>query len=126
MNEFLKFSLTLLVIFPLSVLLIFLNNLFPHMKKPPFMNKISLPIVIIFSVIVSVGIYYFYRENFEITKGKLCRGGNYMFQGNSKLSNMCNELPEEEKCRYQCPKGFHGLPRRNWNYSRECRIRVDD
>jgi len=72
----------------------------------------------------SVGVYYLSglnntRDNYrmlQISPGAMCRGGEYMWQGDSKKAEMCRKLdstPEgkEEISHFQCPNGFDGLPR---------------
>ena len=63
-----------------------------------------------------------YNNNFEVTPGKLCRGGPYMWQGNSKKAKMCRRMAESKEGkkqinRYQCPSGFSGMPLNNWSYT---------
>ena len=72
-----------------------------------------------------VGLYYLvkngdHKDNYrllEISPGAQCRGGPYMWQGDSKTAQMCRNLDKtaEGKCeiaKFQCPNGYHGQPGR--------------
>lgn len=59
---------------------------------------------------------------FEVTPGKMCQGGPYMWQGNSKTSKMCRKMAEtstgqKEINRYDCGVGFMGLPEHHFDYT---------
>jgi hypothetical protein len=86
---------------------------------------------LIFTGII-VTIYYLagiskLKDNFafEVTPAKMCRGGAYMFQGDSKKAKFCQdfvETPEGKKdmCRYQCsgPPGlYNGYPGKKFEYT---------
>lgn len=54
-------------------------------------------------------------RNLNLTLGKLCRGGPYMWQGDAKLAKACRELNssdegKDEISRYECGPGFSGMP----------------
>lgn len=53
---------------------------------------------------------------FQISPGALCRGGPYMWQGNSARAKMCREMASTKQgradiARFQCPVGYHGEPK---------------
>lgn len=69
-------------------------------------------------------IYYLAKINqhtdnyraFEISPGAMCRGGSYMWQGDSARAKMCQQMNStpEGKCaisRFNCPTGYNGMPR---------------
>lgn len=71
-----------------------------------------------------VGIYYLAKMNqhsdgyraFEISPGAMCRGGPYMWQGDSPRAKMCQQLAStpEGKCeisKFNCPTGYEGMPK---------------
>ena len=52
----------------------------------------------------------------------LCRGGRYMYQGNSPVAKMCQKLASTQEGQdminqYNCPRGFIGLPKVNFEYT---------
>lgn len=79
---------------------------------------------------IAVFIYYISRISevkdeyrmLEISQGALCRGGPYMWQGNSEQAKMCRALAEtpEGRCKiaaFNCPTGFDGMPKVPMDYS---------
>jgi hypothetical protein len=53
---------------------------------------------------------------------KTCRGGSYMYQGNSDRAKFCQELestPEgqAEINRYDCGKGYNGMPGNHFEFT---------
>lgn len=62
-------------------------------------------------------------ENFwEITPAARCRGGPYMWQGDSETAKMCREMAstKEGRCMiasYNCPTGYNGVPRDPFYYT---------
>lgn len=59
-----------------------------------------------------------FKEGFEVSQSpgaKLCRGGPYMWQGDSEIAKYCRSLaatPEgkAEIDSYECGKGYNGMP----------------
>jgi len=52
---------------------------------------------------------------FSISPGALCRGGPYMWQGDSKRAKMCKDMAstDEGRCqmsKFNCPIGYNGMP----------------
>lgn len=55
------------------------------------------------------------NDPWEISAGKLCRGGAYTWQGNSPRAKMCRQLSSTQKGmdeinRYECGAGYTGMP----------------
>ena len=55
------------------------------------------------------------NDPWEISAGKLCRGGPYTWQGNSPRAKMCRQLASTQKGRdeinrYDCGAGYTGMP----------------
>jgi hypothetical protein len=51
-----------------------------------------------------------------------CRGGSYMWQGDSSEAKMCQALAStpEGRCAissYNCPKGYNGIPKLPFEYT---------
>ena len=53
----------------------------------------------------------------HIDPAKLCKGGEYMYRGNSVRSQICRSLPQQEIMRQTCPKGFHGGTKTTFEYT---------
>jgi len=77
-----------------------------------------------------VSIFYIAKMNqhsdnyraFEISPGAMCRGGPYMWQGDSARSKMCQELAKtpEGKCeisKFNCPDEYNGMPAVPFNFT---------
>ena len=61
-------------------------------------------------------------RNLEISPGALCRGGPYMWQGDSEMAKMCRNLAKSKEGRceiaaFNCPNGFDGMPKVPLDYS---------
>ena len=62
-------------------------------------------------------------ENFwDVSPAAQCRGGSYMFQGDSQVAKDCRamEHTKEGRCAisaYNCPNGFEGIPRIPFEYT---------
>jgi len=64
------------------------------------------------------------RDNSALwnNQASLCRGGAYMFQGNSPQAKMCQALNSTKEGRaminaYNCPRGFKGMALNQFEYS---------
>jgi hypothetical protein len=77
---------------------------------------------------ILVGTYYLARlnmcsENFwDVSQYAKCKGGPYMWQGDSPEAKMCRELASTEQGRcgissYNCPSGYIGTPKLPFYYS---------
>jgi len=74
--------------------------------------------------LIVIAIFYLAKMNqesndgykpFEISPGALCRGGPYMWQGDSERAKMCRKLAASpagrcELSRFNCPNGYNGMP----------------
>lgn len=88
-----------------------------------------------------VAVYYLANLNstnegfWQVTPAARCRGGPYMWQGDSEMAKTCRKLSETKNGRneianYNCPTGFVGIPKRpfvysplsddNWKNARDC------
>jgi hypothetical protein len=79
---------------------------------------------------VIVGVYYLARldrcssaENFwDVNPASRCRGGEYMWQGDSEIAKYCKALAKTPEGRvaissYNCPTGFVGIPMVPYEYT---------
>jgi hypothetical protein len=63
------------------------------------------------------------KEGFwDVTPAAKCKGGPYMWQGDSETAKMCRAMAETEQGRceqsaYECGVGYIGTPRRPFYYS---------
>jgi hypothetical protein len=118
------FFLTIFLLFFLSVKLVKF-----WMEKGTEMNPDVVYIIMgmIFSLVVA-SIYYLSSlgscsEGFwDISKYALCKGGPYMWQGDSQTAEMCKALAEtpEGRCgisSYNCPTGYNGVPMLPFEYT---------
>jgi len=88
----------------------------------------ELGISLVYTLII-LGVFYLAKleqkcpENFwDVNPASLCRGGPYMWQGDSNTAKLCRELAESKEGRvmissYNCPKGFVGLPAVPFEYT---------
>lgn len=86
----------------------------------------SILIGCIYTLIIII-LYYIAGLNcsegfWDVTPSAKCKGGSYMWQGDSETAKMCRELDStpEGKCQigaYNCAKGFNGVPRLPFVYS---------
>ncbi len=78
--------------------------------------------------LVMVAVYYLAKlqssaEGFwDVSDASRCKGGLYMFQGNSPEAKMCREMASTESGKiaisgYNCPTGFIGSPGLPFAYS---------
>ena len=90
-------------------------------------NLATVVISVCFTLIF-IGIYYLARlnnssENFwDVSDFAKCRGGSYMWQGDSEEAKMCQNLASTEEGRcgiasYNCPTGFNGIPALPFEYT---------
>ena len=68
--------------------------------------------------------YMFRKHNssWGITPEKLCKGGPYMWQGNSPRAKMCKNLYSTQEGRdkinrYECGAGYTGMPGKNFRFT---------
>jgi hypothetical protein len=77
---------------------------------------------------IIVALYYLARLNsssegfWDITPAALCKGGAYMYQGDSQTAKMCQEMAKSVDGRaaissYNCPTGYVGVPRVPFEYT---------
>jgi hypothetical protein len=78
---------------------------------------------------IIVAIYYLAKLNtrksekfWDISPGALCKGGEYMWQGDSKEAKMCRALASTPEGRsninaYNCPVGYNGIPKIPFEYT---------
>lgn len=75
-----------------------------------------------------VGVYFLSKigdasENFwDVSPAAMCKGGPYMWQGDSDTAKMCREMAKNTDGRcaiasYNCPTGFIGTPKIPFYYS---------
>lgn len=119
-REVLFFVLVLIVIFfALKFDKWWSIGLDPNMKH----LLISLFVVTILIVIFFLARLNENTENFwDVSPAALCRGGPYMWQGDSETAKMCKEMAatEEGSCAissYNCPTGYIGTPKIPFYYS---------
>lgn len=78
--------------------------------------------------LILMAIYYWSHlhacgEGFwEVSPAARCKGGPYMWQGDSETAKMCREMASSDdgKCKiasYNCPKGYIGQPRLPFYYT---------
>lgn len=119
------------IFFVLSFLLFFLGCQLVHfyMKKEPRIKPeyVYIAVGIGFTGVL-IALYYLGNvngtsENFwDVSKYALCKGGAYMYQGDSETAQMCQALAEtpEGRCgisSYNCPVGFNGQPNLPFYYT---------
>jgi hypothetical protein len=75
------------------------------------------------------GMYYLSKLNkmneegfWDVSPAARCRGGPYMWQGDSETAKMCRKMAEspEGRCQiasYNCPTGYNGVPRLPFVYT---------
>lgn len=78
--------------------------------------------VMFYAIYRGVGTTELYEGEFSVTPAKLCRGGPYTWQGNSKRAKMCRQMyanPEGKKQidRYNCGSAFTGMPGKRFEYT---------
>lgn len=120
-----KRSVREVLFFILTFLLFYLavsvaNYWFKHMQKGN-LQVIYLLVGAVFTLLLVV-VYYLATLNktsegfWDITPAATCRGGPYMWQGDSENAKMCRKMAEtkEGECEiaaYNCPTGYNGIPR---------------
>lgn len=62
------------------------------------------------------------RQGFHSFSPKLCRGGAYTWQGDSKRAKYCRNLSSKPSGiaqinRYNCGAGFYGMPGKNFKFT---------
>src|SRR5579872_1295078 len=79
--------------------------------------------------LIIMGIYHLAKlgnstsEGFwDVTPAAQCRGGPYMWQGDSEHARMCRDLASTKEGRcdissYSCPIGYNGVPQQPFYYS---------
>jgi hypothetical protein len=96
-----------------------------HAKINPDVSILIIGVVV---CLILASIYYFSglssnSENFwDITPAALCKGGPYMWQGDSETAKMCRDMANtpEGRCAissYNCPSGYNGTPRIQFEYT---------
>ena len=93
-------------------------------------HNVSMIVTGVVFVLIMVGIYFLANMNksnsnegfWDVTKFAQCRGGPYMWQGDSATAKMCRKLAEtpEGRCgisSYNCPTGFNGTPKIPFYYT---------
>jgi hypothetical protein len=96
-------------------------------KKPKVGMDVSLGIMAIVYALCLAAVYYVTgmnkkNEGFEITPGARCRGGPYMWQGDSETAKMCRGMAQSEEGRcaiasQSCPNGYVGTPELPFEYT---------
>lgn len=88
----------------------------------------SLIVGIVFTLVM-VALYYLAGLNnktsekfWDVSAGAKCRGGPYMWQGDSEQAKTCREMAKTPQGRaeiaaYSCPTGFEGIPKRPFKHT---------
>lgn len=91
-------------------------------------NDLAFIVVGLAYTCIIVGLYYLAKldpssEGFwDISPPSTCKGGSYMWQGNSPSAKICQDLANTPDGRaqigsYNCPKGQIGVPRVPFEYT---------
>lgn len=91
-------------------------------------EDMTILIVGIILALLLAAVYYASKLNrcgegfWEVSPAARCKGGPYMWQGDSETAKMCREMASSEAGRcsiasYNCPKGFIGQPRLPFYYT---------
>jgi len=121
------------IFFVLVFLLFFLGNKVAQYwaKRSPKLNRDLIVLVVgAVATLAVVGIFYLAKMNqikdnyqmLEFSPGALCRGGPYMWQGDSERAKMCRKLAStpEGRCdiaAFNCPNSYNGLPQTGVRYT---------
>ena len=119
------------IFFVLAFLLYYLsvsiaNYWINHMKKS-HSQAIYLLIGLVYRLVL-VAVYYLANLNntnegfWTVTPAGRCRGGPYMWQGDSQTAKMCRDMAETKEGRcaissYNCPTGYEGVPKVPFYYT---------
>jgi hypothetical protein len=86
----------------------------------------SIMVGCIYTLII-MSLYYLAQLNcsegfWDVTEAAKCKGGPYMWQGDSETAKMCRQMAStpDGNCKinaYNCDKGFNGVPRLPFQYS---------
>lgn len=117
----------LFMIFFLFFLSVKLINFWLEKGRDINPNIVYIIMGVIFTLIVS-SLYYLSKLNcssegfWDVSKYALCKGGEYMWQGDSDVSKMCRELAKtpEGRCGISgqnCPTGYNGVPMLQFVYT---------
>lgn len=82
----------------------------------------ALSALLFWGIHYEIGTTELYDGQFSVTPGKLCRGGPYTWQGNSKRAQMCRNMyntteGKEQIDRYKCGSAYTGMPGRGFKYT---------
>ena len=129
--------------FVLVIMLYYITTFFIS-KKSIDSTKVSTPLIILSSIILSLSLYgylqlvhpfnsssqgYQYKKlsskdksQLSITPAKLCRGGAYTWQGNSDRAKMCRDMASTQEGkdsinRFECGSGYTGVPRDEFKFT---------
>lgn len=88
---------------------------------------VSMVIIGILFTLVVVALYYLSDlddncENWDVSASAFCKGGPYLWQGDSFSARYCRSLANSPKGRYQiashnCPTGYKGAPKIPFMYT---------
>lgn len=113
--------LFILMIFLTYILSLYLRDYLSTMNNNIDSHMLNFIMGLLFTLIIVV-IFFMGKTNcdkegfWEISKGAQCKGGEYLYQGDSPRARMCRELESTPQGRceissYNCPTGFVGQPK---------------